>query len=115
MKLKLLSLLLLAIVKINVAFGLNNSIAHSMDTSADGKKVAIEISQSQLHNELTVTVTKKQKYRVNLYNPNGAIIRSGETESVFRIDMSKYEQGEYVVEVIELATGNGYMKRVVKK
>lgn len=110
MKLKLLCFFFLTFVSAGICLAMN-----SQDTLSDAKKVAIQISPNPVTNELTITVTKKQLYQVNLYNPNGAIIRSGKTESIYKIDMSKYEKGDYVVEVIELATGNGYMKKVVKE
>jgi hypothetical protein len=78
-------------------------------------KIPIRITPKSVRDTLNITFQKEQPYKIVLYNGKGIILKTFITEHNTFIDMKNYENGNYVVEVIDQITENGFMQRVVKK
>lgn len=93
----------------------NSSIKLMFITSETAAKAGIEVYPNPCVNELHVNVAGKNVFQISLFNAVGGLIYAGETNSKLIIDMSARDKGDYMIEVRNKTTGNGYMKRIVKE
>jgi YHYH protein/Secretion system C-terminal sorting domain len=93
---------------------LYNSTTLSTDKSVF-EDIKILAYPNPFANSLIIDNKSSNNYKINLYNMNGAVVYTAKaSKNTESIDLTSMASGNYIIEIIDGATGNGYMTRVIK-
>jgi len=68
-----------------------------------------------VEHDLTVQLTENRPYQLTIYDAKGAIIINKPLNATTAIDMSSFAYGVYFVQLTEVGSGSGFVKRIVKQ
>jgi hypothetical protein len=77
-------------------------------------QLPIQITPKMVEKEVKITFKEAKKYKICLRNAQGTTLYRIETQKDTTLDMTPYEKGKYVIEVIDEEKGEGLMQRIVK-
>jgi len=65
--------------------------------------------------DLTIKLKENKAYTLTIYDVAGKVIENKNVNTTTIVDMSQRVYGVYFVQMTEVATGNGFIKRIVKQ